>query len=722
MAKQLRKMKITSKDRIIGTIAVLAVALAARLIYLNAASSMSTFTYLTFDLLHFHNIAVAIFHGAPLGHEAVFKAPLYSMVLAQIYGLMSNPVFNALLFQCFLGSLSSALVYLIAADFYSQKIAFTAGLTAALYGTLIYFDSELLPVSLTVSLVLASLYLLVKFEDSRRILLVAGAGIALALAGAATPETLILVPVALWWVYRDSSGQWKARVISGAILLATVVLVTLPFALRNNSTGGEKIPYLTDIGVRMAIANQAGADGRTFTLPNSSPESGQNYVNTLDATDRASGRELPQPEMGGFWLRRAFGDMAGSPIAWLGLEMRKLVCAISGYEISTDRPIYFIAAERFPLSVLLFDKLIFFPFGLILPLVLLAPLATSSSRRKQHLLIWSLIALVAVTLMFNVFAYQRILFVPILIVWAAAGFWGLIELYQRQDFRRFYIWLPMLLVAIIIVNGVARVPGLVPRIDSEFEGRMFEANALLAANRIDDARATYEKALRLDPRSARPYSSIANTYSQQGEDSLAVVYYNRALSVNPGDDRPLRGIAGILKRQQKIGELSQILVSVMRQFPKANWAYAEYANIHIRLGEYTQAADIYERSFQADSTDYGSIFLKGETYLTADMRQEAETEFLRYLQYAPNSIPAHANLGQIYARQRRTDEARREFEYVRNQQPSNPASYFNLASIYYQIDDLQRSSSYLDTARALDRTFPGLDEMRGMIDSARVKQ
>ncbi len=722
MAKRIQELAITTKDRIIGSALVLVVALALRLIYLNAAASMPTFGYLTFDLLHFHNLAVSIIQDGLIGHEAVFKAPFCSLALSQIYGFASNPIFQALVFQCILGSLSAVLIYLISTHFYSQRLSMTAGMIAALYGTLIYFDTELLPVSLTVFLILAAVYLLLRYELGHRIIFIAGAGVALALAGAATPETLILVPVAGWWIYREGAGKKKFRGRHCLILLLAVVLVTVPFAIRNNSLGGETIPYVTDIGVRMAIANQAGADGRAFALPNGIRESGQSYVNAFDATNRTRGSELAPAEMGGFWMSRAVGFITSHPIDWITLELRKLACFISGYEISTDRPIYFIAGERMPLQVILFDNFISIPFGLILPFALLAPLAFSNPHRRQKLLIWATIALLAVSMLFNAFAYQRILFVPFVIIWAAAGLWGLVGLYQKQEFRRFYTWLPVLLVAIIVVNGIAKIPGLVPTIDSEFEGKMFTANALLASNRLDDAKENYEAALRLDPRSSRPYNSIANIYSQKGNDSLATVYYNRAIGVDPTDDRPLRSLANILKRRQKLGELNHLLVGVMREFPKANWAYHEYASLHIRLKEFTQAADIYERSFAADSTDFESIFRKGETYLMADMRQEAEAEFLRYLQYAPNSVPARANLGQVYARQQRIDEARREFEFVREQQPGNPAAYFNLASLFYQTNDPTRAASYLDTAAAMDHSFPGLEEMRKMIDSARVNQ
>ncbi len=720
MENESRELNVSMKDRIVGSAIVLIVALAARLLHLSAISALPSFGYLTYDLLHFNNIAIAILKGQQLGHEAVFKAPFYSMVLAELYSLIGGQLFQTLLVQCVLGSLSCVLIYLTAIHFYSQKVGMTAGLISALYGTFIVFDAELLPVTLTIFLLLAALYTLLQYQEKHRMWWLVCSGIAVALSGASTPETLILVPVGAWWIYRETGHNWKIRTSRATAFVLVAFLITTLFALRNSSLGGEKIPYLTDVGLRLAAANQANATGRTVTLPNSGRDLGLSYSSAVDATLRTNGRELEITDMGSFWLSYALKSIANDPIKWVTLEMRKFVDLISGCEIATDRPIYYFAQGNFPLNILLSEGIIFLPFGIILPLALLAPLAVRNSNGRPDLIVMSAISLAPVAILFNVFAFQRLLIVPSVIIWAAAGLWGIIDLYRRQEYSRFYRWLSVLVMAVIVVNGVSRIPGLSRSIDSKFEGKMFVANSLLAANRLDEASLEYQSASRIDPKSPRPYNSIAGIYARQGQDSLAIVYHYRAASLDANDDRPLRGVANMLKRQQKLGDLNHLLVRVIREHPKANWAYDDYAGLHFMLNEYTQAAEIYERSFAADSTNVEAIFKKGEAYLAADMRQEAQDEFQRYLGYFPNSVAGHANLGQTFARQQRIDEARREFDFVRSHQPNNPASYFNLSTLYYQVNDLSRSSSYLDTAAALDKTFPGLSEMRQMLDSARA--
>lgn len=721
MGKKSRQKSAFPTEQVVVSAVIFLAALFVRMLHLYAIDALPTFRYLTFDSFHFNAIAGSILQGQTLEHEAIFKAPLYSLLLVELYSFLSNSLFQVLAAQCVIGSFSAVMIYLIAGHLYPSKIARTAGAVAALFGTLIYFDAEILPATATVFLLLVTLYLLIRFDGSKRILYLAGAGISLALAAATTPESIIFLPFAIWWLIKGAPVKRRSNLVNIAVFVAALIVATLPFAVRGNSLGGEKVPYLTDLSVRFAIANQDSASGRSFILPNSVKELGQSYVNAIDAANRTNGREVSRDGMGAFWLSYGMGVVLSSPIQWIKLEFIKLIHLISGYEISTDKPIYYFAGKSFPLKVLLWDRVVAFPMGIVLPLAVIALFASGvGSQRKHRLLLFFAISMVIAVLLFDVFAHQRILIAPAVIIWAAVGFWALVDLYQKEEFRKFYSYLLIFVIAAIVSNGAASILGISKKVNEEFEGRMFTANALLTAGRFDEAEQLYQEASRLEPRSPRPFVNMATIDIRQAQDSLAILNFERAVGLDPADPRPLRGVASVLKRRQRIGDLNTFLVRVIEQYPKENWAYREYAELHIRLKEFTQAADIYERAFAADSTNFDAIFSKAETYLLADMRQEAESEFKRYLEYMPSSVDARANLGQVYARQRRIDEAKREFEYVRSLQPRNPAVYFNLASLYYQIDELNRAKSYLDTASALDRSFPGLDDLSRMIDSVRT--
>lgn len=697
------------------------VALALRLVHLYAAAASPIFGYLTFDSIYYHTIAQYMAAGEQLGHEGVFKAPLYGMLIALNYGIFGINIFSTLFLQNILGTISCLLVYAIGRSIFPRRIALTAGLLAAACGTMIYFDSEVLPVSLTITFLLLSLWLLLMYGGSRNIFYLIGSALACSIGTYLLPEILLLIPAAMYWLVRQRDPGPVSRVHL-LVFAAIVVLSLVPLQIRNQSIGRETIPLVTDVGLRLAVANSPTSTGRDLTLPNSDEEFGESYLSAVEAANRTNGREVPLENFGGFWFGQALKYIFGNPIDWAKLELRKLGLLLSGYEIALDKPIYFFAEQSPVLRWLLWEGMLSFPLGLLMPLALLTFFTGRGWTSGERLVLLSAIAWVVAVLVFSPFSHQRLPLVPLVIILAAAGFWGLVGFLRNGDYRRFYRNLAVFAVGLVVVNGVIYIANPDVRVNSKLEGHLFTANALLTAGQPQEAQLEFEQALRQDSRSPRPYSGIAGILLRQGSDSLAVLNYMRAAGLAPEDDRPYKGVVSSLKRRQKVTELNQTLVEVIRLFPKARWAYVEYADLHMRLKEYTQAADIYEEAFQADSTYFDAIFRRAECYLLGDMRQEAEVEFKRFLEYIPSSIEAHANLGQVYARQRRLDLAQEQFEFVRRIQPYNPASYFNLSSLALQRNEFDRSHAYLDTARMLNPQFPGLDLMHRMIDSLRTAQ
>ena len=102
------------------------------------------------------------------------------------------------------------------------------------------------------------------------------------------------------------------------------------------------------------------------------------------------------------------------------------------------------------------------------------------------------------------------------------------------------------------------------------------------------------------------------------------------------------------------------------------------------------------------------------------MRMEAAEQYQRFLKYVPNSVEAHANLGQVYARQNKLDQALDQFQRVVKMQPDNPAGYFNLASIYLQMGNFNKADEMLNKTESLAPDFPGIADVRQMIVNERA--
>ena len=249
---------------------------------------------------------------------------------------------------------------------------------------------------------------------------------------------------------------------------------------------------------------------------------------------------------------------------------------------------------------------------------------------------------------------------------------------------------------------------------------MFMGSAYYGTGKYAEAEQDFYKAAMLNPRSAAVFTNLGNACALQNKDSSAVDYYRRAMAVDPNDDRPKKAAAGIYHKRDRLKDLAGLAVAEIKKNPKAAWAYHEYAYVHVKLDEYATAADLYEQAFEADTTDYSAIFLKAGCYLAADMRMEAAEQYQRFLKYVPNSVEAHANLGQVYARQNKLDLAIEQFQRVVKIQPDNPAGYFNLASAYLQMGNFNKADEMLNKTASLDPKFPGIADVRQMIVDERA--
>jgi tetratricopeptide (TPR) repeat protein len=636
--------------------------------------------------------------------------------------VFGEAVFVPLLLQNVLGAFACVLVYMIARHYYTNKIAVTAGLVAALCGPLIFFGSELLPFTLALTLNLVAIWLLTVYEESRKRSQLLIAGLLLGLSAAAHPAVLLFAPIVVLWIHQRLSQNRQEWIKQTLPFVIGILIILVPVAVHNAIAGGEAVVFETYGGVNFGAGNNAQTEGGRPILPGTHlDEQGGLDVAPALATQQ-TGKKLTATETGSYWLGQGFKYIFTHPLSWIGLQMRKVAYVVTGYEIPKDKQVYFFAKESSVLRYLLWEKLIAFPFGILLPLTLPALIASASLRRdkRQCVLIGYVLSYVVIMLLFSVTSRYRAMLVPIITIWSAAGFWTLVGLYKEGSYTKFYRSLTVVLAALIVCNGLAFVPGLSPRVNADFDGYVYAGSAYYTTGGFADAEENLYQAAMLNPRSVVALTMLGNACAMQDKDSLAADYYQRAMAVDPNDDRPKKAAAVVYRKRDRFKELAEMARAEIKRNPKATWAYHEYAYVHEKLDEYPLAADLYEQAFEVDSTDYGAIFQKAGCYLAADMRLDAEEQYLRYLKYVPNSVEARANLAQVYVRQNKIQLALEQFLDVARAQPNNPAGYFNLASTYLQMGNFDKADEMLNKAESLDPNFPGIADVRQMIVDERA--
>jgi 4-amino-4-deoxy-L-arabinose transferase-like glycosyltransferase len=208
----------------------------------------------------------------PFGASAL-RPPAYPYLLGAIYEVVGIKFNAARLVGALLGTLSVALVYLLALRLWGARHArWAAGLTAV-FPPLVWLCAGLLSENLFVPLVLGAALALVEWRRDRRLRWALAAG---ALIGVATLTrtngALLLLPAAVA-LLPARPVPWR----SAAALAAAFALVLVPWTIRNAAVFGDFLPLGTQSGYTIAgqYNSQAAAPGdlrAAWRVPQDVPE------------------------------------------------------------------------------------------------------------------------------------------------------------------------------------------------------------------------------------------------------------------------------------------------------------------------------------------------------------------------------------------------------------------------------------------------------------------
>lgn len=571
--------------------------------------------------LFFHPIMDALYHdewarkiisGEFWGSDVFFRAPLYPYLLAFLYKLSGSSIAVAVFVQHILGAASAALTYMLGRLYFRRSVALTAGCLAALYWPFIYFEGQLLIVTLAIFLDLCCLIALTLslFDPRRRFPVVAG--LFLGLSAIARPSVLILVP-ALPFIYyfggrqRKRGGDWKRSVLARALIPAAFVCAGAmvfigPVLIRNYAVGYDIVPIASQGGVNFYIGNNPQSDGRTAIVPGTRPDWWGGYYDAIEMAEKDEGRPLQPSEVSNYFFKRGLSFMLHSPAEAARLMAHKFRLFWSGGERANNMNIYFFwritGMGAVPLP----------GFWLVCPLGLLGLTLAWRKRRELVLFYLFVAAYSAGVIAFFVNARFRLPVVPVLILFAAAALVSLVNLF-RENPKRFAAALALLALFAFAVN-IDFATFKENTVYAEAFSRYSLGNAYLKMDRKDLALKEYRTAYEQIER--YPVSSyeliernvnynLGTLYREQGECEKAIQHLSR------------------------VGGSDSFAVGAKRQL----------ADCYRKEGMPQRALQAYQEALTLDQNDYRSLL--GLSELLIEMNDRAAAR--RVLQHASRLYP-----------------------------------------------------------------------------------
>jgi pentatricopeptide repeat protein len=687
-------MTKTSQKELIFLLLLFLFALGLRLIYLGQLQGSPMFDAPIMDAKYHDEWAQSIgqdwlqstkpFHEGPY-----FRAPLYGYFLALLYTLTDHSYLIPRIIQFLMGAVSVLLIYFLSKRTFGAQVGRVAAVLAAMYGTFIYFEGELLIPALILFLNLLLMLAVLSTAERPGWWRWLGCGALLGLSAIARPNVLVFLGVLVPWMLvrlrRDGVSLRRSLFYVVAVLLGALLVIS-PVTARNWMVGKDFVPIASQGGVNFFIGNNRDSDGSTAIVPGTRATWWGGYYDAVQLAEEAAGRSLKASEVSNYWFKRGLEFMRDEPATALRLMAKKLALFWGGAEIANNKDIYFFTERRPLLNLLLWPGIVFCPFGIVAPLAL-AGMVLAWRRREGTggLLALFVFGYMASVVLFFVTARFRLPVIPFLLPFAA---YCLVSLYRERRFSRWAFALVFIVVFGVMVNmNLAGTP-----LPSRAESHNSLGGVYLAKQMHPEALEEFGRALDIDPNYVRSIAGLARTYIAMDSTDKARQQWERAISVSP-DMAELHFHVGFSYYAQ--GRVDDAIASwkeAARLQPELPQPYFQMGIAHEDKGEYQEAQAAYEQAMSVNPQYVLANYNLGHLYKKMGRIDDAVEQFRQAIETNPNFGDAYNSLAWLYAQEgTNLDEGVELINKALEMDESRGAYWDTLAELYIRKGQLEEA-------------------------------
>jgi tetratricopeptide (TPR) repeat protein len=685
-------------------------ALALRLVYVYQLQGSPFFDAPVVDAQAFLVQAQEIAKGDIWGgREAFWQPPLYPFFLALFCWLFADYPFMAIrVGQSLLGTASCLLVYLLARRVGGPGLARTAAGTAAIYSVFIYFDGDLLAVPVEIFLDLSLLYLILRALPDPGPWPWVGVGAVAGLAALARPNILLFTGLLLLWLPRLEGGallpvRFRPLLRRWLLVGLPMFAVILPVTMRNYLVGRDLVLISANGGVNFYIGNNGAYDSTVAIHP------GMHWERLVMEPLQAGARS--PSARSAFFYAKGLAFVSQHPVEYAGLLLKKAWLFWSGPEIKRNQDTYYSREHSWLLRVLLWERGIAFPFGVIGPLSLLG-LVLSWRRPGPNLGVLRLFALTytASVVLFFVTDRYRAPVIPVLLIFAA---WTLADFAQRLSAHRFRsLAVPgaSLLLLVVVLNLRSASD---PANDAQLYHDLGEV--FLRKQEYASSTANSRRAVELEEAYPSAHHNLAVAYLSLQRYPEALVSARRALELQPLRADTKVVLARILMARGDEDEAGRQLQQALQIQAELGSAHYYYGHLLLKQGRYQEAVPHLLAGLRWQPADFWTCYEVGLAYQGSGQPDQALDYFLRAQRLDPRRPEAVTAAGAMYLLRGDWDSARASFAQALRQAPDNPEALVNMGFLELQTGQLRSAIEALE--RALPRARAPLPVLRGLLQA-----
>jgi tetratricopeptide (TPR) repeat protein len=531
------------------------------------------------------------------GRTVFFQAPLFVYFLALIYKVFGHGLLWPRLVQVILGGLTVGGVFVVAKRIFGERAAWIAGLGAAVYSLLTFYQAELLAPTITVFLDVAFLLVFFAVAWPRSGWAWGVPGLLFGLRALATTNNLAAAPVFwIWAAFRGRDRGWGVRRTALTIVAFTLgaAVVIAPVTVRNWVIGKQLVLVSSNAGLNFYLGNSGDYDAKVGLRP------GVEWEDLMNRPLRAGART--ESAMSAYYFGETWKYIRSHPGQYARLLLHKARLFLRGDEILRNQEIYPFREHSRVLKVLLWKvgwaggPGLAFPFGVLLPAAWPGLLLVLRRRNLEGGLLaaFAVVYSLSVVAFFVTARYRLPVVIPLLMLTG----------YGLAQFRD--LWRSPRLRAIALVGMAALAlasnwnPGRMSR-QMNADAYFSLAGTYAASGDLPGAEQYYTKALEINRHDAAAWLNLGlEVYEAQGRTGEAEACYRRALALRPDYALAVFNLGHLTELRGLPSEAESLYWAAARLDPLMPGPYQNLAAMALARGEYLRARDLYHEARQRD--------------------------------------------------------------------------------------------------------------------------
>lgn len=542
------------------------------------------------DSFYYFSWAKDIAAGDILGSKVFMKWPLYGYFLGGWFKLFGDNVSAVFLFQFLLGAFNCVLVYFIGSRLFNSVVGAIAALICACYGLFIFYESQLVYVSLSLFLnfILFICFLFARKGMSPKKMFFLG--IVLGLATLAQSNIIVFGLLGCVWLIWENRSNLKSKIfyfISFSIGLGIIVGVV---GIRNYFVERDIVPLTGHLGLNFYLGNGPEATGKFHVPDYITPEQEGMFKDGQFIAESQTQRRMKPSEVSVFWFKKSFAYIRTNPLGYLKLMGKKIAYLFLPDEPNHDAE-YSLLTGKIRAFNFLFTDLRF-----ILPLFF-AGLILGAGELKKNILLYLITFSFAFTIItFFVTTRYRVMMVPFMSLFAGLAAYEIFVFLKKRKFLVFLAWIFFLGATFILLNLSSRLMAKNEENLSPYFLHFYKGVRFLDRQDFGDAILELNAACKINPNRKNAFISLGSAYYGVGNFIQAEDSYKQAVKIAPYAIDAYYDLGILYNNQKRYSEAKEALKKAVMLDPEDAAAHYELGKTFQALGDIAHSRDEFRQA------------------------------------------------------------------------------------------------------------------------------